>query len=62
MNRDDFAEHFRMLEVDPGSSFQEVRRAYHHLRELFSKNSIVLDPVKDELLKRFRDWKSTQAE
>lgn len=49
MNREDFAEHFRTLEVDPNATFQEIRRAYHHLRELFSKNSIVLNPVKDEL-------------
>ena len=49
MKREDFGEHFRTLEVDLSASFQDVRRAYHHLKELFSSRSIVLDPVVDEL-------------
>jgi curved DNA-binding protein CbpA len=41
--------YFELLEIPPGSTMAEVSRAYNHLKELYSRDSIVTFPLADEL-------------
>jgi hypothetical protein len=49
MNREDYNKYFEILELSPDSSLKEVRKAYLHLKDLYSKASIVTLPVENEI-------------
>jgi len=49
MNREDYNKYFEILELPPDASLEEVRKAYLHLKDLYSKGSIVTLPVEDEI-------------
>lgn len=40
--------HFQTLEITPDASIGEVKRAYRHLKSLYSKGSVALTPVLEE--------------
>ncbi len=49
MQYEEYEKYFEILEIDPGASFLEIREAYLHLKSLYSEDSIVTLPVKDEV-------------
>ena len=49
MGRDDYSKYLDTLELSPGASLSEIRKAYLHLRLLYARDSIVTLPVKDEI-------------
>ena len=46
---DKFNKYFELLEVSPGASLPEVRKAYRHLKELYSTDSIATLPLREEM-------------
>jgi curved DNA-binding protein CbpA len=46
---DRYRRYYEVLEVPFGAGFAEVNRAYRHLRELYSTESIVTQPLENEL-------------
>lgn len=48
MAKEDYRRYFEILEILPNASLPEVRNAYLHLKELYSKDSIVTSPIVDE--------------
>jgi hypothetical protein len=49
MNREECNKYFEILEISPDASLTEVRRAYLHLKDLYSNASIVTLPVENEI-------------
>ncbi len=49
MQSEEYERYFEILEIGPGASFLEIREAYLHLKSLYSEDSIVTLPVKDEV-------------
>jgi len=49
MNREGYKKYFDILELSPDASLTEVRKAYLHLKDLYSKESIVTLPVEGEV-------------
>ena len=49
MNQEKYNKYFEILELSPDSSSEEVRKAYLHLKDLYSKASIVTMPVENEI-------------
>ena len=47
--------HFKTLEITPDSSLGEVKRAYRHLKALYSKGSMALSPVLEEFGEELND-------
>lgn len=48
MDQDDYNKYLDILELTPGASLSEIRKAYLHLIALYSKESIVTLPIIDE--------------
>jgi hypothetical protein len=48
MNREEYSKYFEILELSTDSSLTEVRKAYLHLKDLYSKASIVTLAVENE--------------
>ncbi len=46
---DKFEKYFNLLEIQPGASLPEIRKAYNHLKELYSTESIAILPLRDEM-------------
>jgi len=55
MNREEYKKHFDTLELSPDASLTEVRKAYLHLKDLYSKESIVTLPVEGEVSEDLND-------
>lgn len=49
MNKEEYSKYFEILELTPDASLSEVRKAYLHLKELYSKESIVTLPIEHEI-------------
>jgi hypothetical protein len=49
MSRDDHSKYLETLELPPGASLSEIRKAYQHLKALYSRESIVTLPIEDEI-------------
>ena len=49
MSREDYNKYLETLELEPGASLSEVRKAYQHLKALYSRESIVTVPIEDEI-------------
>jgi hypothetical protein len=49
MSKEEYREYFEILELAPDSSFDEVKCAYLHLRDLYSSRSPLLSSVADTL-------------
>jgi flagellar biosynthesis protein FlhG len=49
MSSEDYSKHLETLELEPGASLSEVRKAYQHLKALYSRESIVTVPIEDEI-------------
>ncbi|MBU0729011.1 MAG: helix-turn-helix domain-containing protein [Proteobacteria bacterium] len=49
INRDEFRNHFEVLELPLDSSLQEIRTSYNYLKELYSTDSIVTLPAAGEI-------------
>ncbi len=62
MNREEYNKYFEILEISPDSSLTEVRRAYLHLKDLYSKASIVTLPVENEISDNFNEQILLQIE
>lgn len=45
---EEYKRYFEVLELDTNASLPDVRRAYLHLKELYSTESIVTHPILDE--------------
>jgi hypothetical protein len=41
--------YFDILEVNPNSTFFEVKSAYFHLKKLYSSKSVVLSPIEEDI-------------
>lgn len=48
MPEEDYTNYFKVLEVDSSASAEEIRRAYLHLKQLYSAESIITLPIADE--------------
>jgi hypothetical protein len=48
MYQEDYIKYLEILELAPGASLSEIRKAYLHLMALYSKESIVTLPIIDE--------------
>lgn len=48
MTGEHYKRYFEVLELPETASFSEVRNSYLHLRSLYSKESIVTSPIRDE--------------
>jgi len=55
MNREESKKYFDALELPPDASLTEVRKAYLHLKDLYSKESIVTLPVEGEVSEDLND-------
>lgn len=55
MDREHFKEYFDTLEIHPDSTFNEIVRAYNHLKNLYSLDSIATMPLDSELSKSQRE-------
>ena len=51
MYRKNYSKYLETLELDPGASLLEIRKAYLHLKALYSRESIVTLPIEDEISK-----------
>ena len=51
MCREDYSKYLETLELSSGASLSEIRRAYLHLKALYSRDSIVTLPIEDEISK-----------
>lgn len=49
MQSEEYKKYFDILEISPGASFLEIREAYLYLKSLYSEDSIVTLPIKDEV-------------
>jgi curved DNA-binding protein CbpA len=49
MQSEEYKRYLEILEIGPGASFLEIREAYQHLKSLYSEDSIVTLPIKDEV-------------
>ena len=49
MCQEDYSKHLEILELSSGASLSEIRRAYLHLKALYSRESIVTLPIEDEV-------------
>lgn len=48
MDKEDYKKYYRILEIDTSASIDEIERAYLHLKELYSSDSMITFPVEDE--------------
>ena len=48
MAEEDYSRYYEMLELDKNATLTDVKRAYLHLKELYSTESIVTSPIMDE--------------
>lgn len=48
MSRDDVQKYFDILELSQDASLSDIKKAYLQLKELYSKDSIVMSPLIDE--------------
>ena len=62
MNREEYNKYFEILELSPESSLTEVRRAYLHLKSLYSTTSIVTLPVENEISENLNEQILLQVE
>jgi hypothetical protein len=51
MCQEDYSKYLETLELSTGASLSEIRRAYLHLKALYSRESIVTLPIEDEISK-----------
>ena len=51
MYRENYSKYIETLELAPGASLSEIRKAYLHLKALYSRESIVTLPIEDEISK-----------
>ena len=49
MYKENYSKYFEILELAPGASLSEIRKAYMHLKALYSRESIVTLPIEDEI-------------
>ena len=49
MSGKDYSKHLETLELPPGASLSEIRKAYQHLKALYSRESIATLPIEDEI-------------
>jgi len=49
MSRENYNKYLETLELEPGASLSEVRKAYQHLKALYTRESIVTAPIEDEI-------------
>jgi hypothetical protein len=49
MSGKDYNSYLETLELHPGASLSEIRKAYQHLKALYSRESIVTLPIEDEI-------------
>ena len=49
MSGKDYSKYLETLELPPGASLSEIRKAYQHLKALYSRESIVTLPIEDEI-------------
>ncbi|MGE5892540.1 MAG: helix-turn-helix domain-containing protein [bacterium] len=48
MDEEKYRRYFDILELPPTATFTDVRNAYLHLKDLYSRDSIVTSPILDE--------------
>jgi flagellar biosynthesis protein FlhG len=48
VTKEDYSKYYEILELDKGATLSDVKRAYLHLKELYSTESIVTSPIIDE--------------
>lgn len=48
MPKEDYSKFFKVLEIDSSASAEEIRRAYLHLKQLYSAESVITLPIEDE--------------
>lgn len=48
MPEKDYTKYLKVLEIDSSASAEEIRRAYLHLKQLYSADSVITMPIEDE--------------
>jgi curved DNA-binding protein CbpA len=49
MQPEEYERYLDILEISPGASYSEIREAYLHLKSLYSEDSIVTLPIRDDI-------------
>jgi len=49
MESEEYERYLDILEIGPGASLSEIREAYLHLKALYSEDSIVTLPIRDDI-------------
>ena len=49
MSEKDYSQYLETLELPTGASLSEIRKAYQHLKALYSRESIATLPIEDEI-------------
>jgi hypothetical protein len=49
MQPEEYERYLDILEISPGASYSEIREAYLHLKSLYSEESIVTLPIRDDI-------------